>query len=384
MDVSRYTDTTELKFEIEFITPTFLGGADGNAEIRTAPFKNLIRRWWRIANGKLSPDELWKKEAELFGSTEKNPDIVEANKHRKSSEKQPEIFGKSKVFLLILDSTKCKFSSNKKLLFPNSILKHPEVTRPIEVETYLGMGPIFWNKEQKRQEYKFKYIEPNSKLLISLTIPKNEEQNFLKVLSLINLFGNIGSRSRNGWGSLRIINMNFPLTDDISSFDSISFHTVFTNQERKKYPYGISKDEKGILCWKTNNYSSWEECMKDLAEKYLKIRTAFRFKQTEKKKLEPRHLLGYPITHHDVDIWTYEEDKISGKKKKINTRLPSQLLFKIVKTNNNSFYGQVLHLPYCIPLKGFSIQEQQSIWSFVHGALDHNGLQRNPTGGTSK
>ena len=152
MDVSRYVDTTTLEFEVEFITPTFLGGADRNAEIRTAPFKNLIRRWWRIANGNLSSTELWKKEAELFGSTEK----------------QPEIFGKSKVSLLILDTTNCKISNNKELLFPKSRLKHPEVPRPIEVETYLGMGPIFWNNEVKRQEYKFKYIEPNSKLLVNL------------------------------------------------------------------------------------------------------------------------------------------------------------------------------------------------------------------------
>ena len=88
MDVSRYIDTTELKFEVEFITPTFLGGADGNAELRTAPFKNLIRRWWRIANGHLTPEELWKKESDLFGSTEKNPDIVLENRGRKSSEKK--------------------------------------------------------------------------------------------------------------------------------------------------------------------------------------------------------------------------------------------------------------------------------------------------------
>ena len=122
MDVSRYVDTTELKFEVEFITPCFLGGADSNAEIRVAPFKNLIRRWWRIANGHLSPEELWKKESELFGSTQKNPDIVEENKNKKSSEKQPEIFGKSKVELKILDKEKCKISKNRNLLFPNEKL----------------------------------------------------------------------------------------------------------------------------------------------------------------------------------------------------------------------------------------------------------------------
>ena len=102
MNVSRYTKqtNTELRFDVEFITPTFLGGADGNAEIRTAPFKNLLRRWWRIANGNLSPEELWQKESELFGSTEKNP-------------KTEKTFGKSKVMFGILDSNNVRYINEK-------------------------------------------------------------------------------------------------------------------------------------------------------------------------------------------------------------------------------------------------------------------------------
>lgn len=384
MDISRYVDKTELKFEVEFITPCFLGGADSNAEIRVAPFKNLIRRWWRIANGHLSSEELWKKEAELFGSTQKNPDIVEANRSKKSSEKQPEIFGKSKVELKILDKEKCKISNNRNLLFPNEKLNHPEVSRPIEVETYLGMGPIFWNNEIKRQEYKFRYIEPNSKLFISLIVPKEEKKCFIGVLSLINFGGTIGSRSRNGWGSMIIRGIDFSLLDNIDSSCLIDFSAQFSTQNQKQYPYGIVKDNKGILCWKTKEYPSWSECMKELAEKYLKLRTAFKFCKTDEKKIEPRHLLGYPITHHGVEIWDIEKNEKTGKTKKINTRLPSQLIFKVIKKDDSKYYGQVLHLSYCIPLKGFSIQEQKDIWTFVHGALDHNGWQRNVAGGNSK
>lgn len=372
MDVSRYVDTAELKFEVEFITPCFLGGADSNAEIRTAPFKNLIRRWWRIENGHLSPEELWEKESELFGSTQKNPN----NKGK--------VFGKSKVELKILDKEKCKISNDKNLLFSKEKLIHPEVSRPIEVESYLGMGPIFWNTEIRKQEYKFRYIEPSSILSISLIIPKEEKQCFIKVLSLINLWGTIGSRSRNGWGSIKIKGTDFSLLNNIDSSCLIDFSTQFSTQNQKKYPYGIVKDHKGILCWKTKEYPSWGECMKDLAKKYLTLRVAFKFKKTDEKKLESRHLLGYPITHHGVEIWDTEKNDKTGKIKKINTRLPSQLIFKVIKKNDGNYYGQVLHLSYCIPLKGFSIQEQKDIWTFVHDVLDHNGWQRNVSGGNSK
>lgn len=378
MDVSRYVDTTTLEFEVEFITPTFLGGADGNAEIRTAPFKNLLRRWWRIANGHLAAEELWKRESELFGSTEKNPDIISANKNRKKSEKEekePEIFGKSKVDVKILDKTKCKISSDKSLLFPNSKLTHPEVSRPIEVETYLGMGPIFWNKELKRQEYKVQYIIPKSRIVLSVTIPIKEKDDFIYIISLINYFGSIGSRSRNGWGSIKI----YPKADsfnliNIQKFKLFDYANIYSNQQRKKYPHGIAKDEKGILCWKTKDYDTWDKAMKEIAEKYLKIRTAFKFMKTEDKILEPRHLLGYPITHHAVEEWEYERRE-GQKPKKLNTRLPSQLIIKICK-ENSMYFGQILHIPNLIPLSGFPEHNQKDIWNFVHGALDSYKLQR--------
>lgn len=381
MDVSRYIDTTELKFEVEFITPTFLGGADGNAELRTAPFKNLIRRWWRIANGHLAPEELWKKESDLFGSTEKNPDIVAENRVRKSSEKETEIFGKSKVRVNILDTSNCSITTQKKLNFPDQKIEHPEVHRRIEVETYLGMGPVFWNKNLKRQEYKVNYIQPGSKIDMSLFIPKNERENIIYVLSLIKYFGTIGSRSRNGWGSINInpkentAGTKFELVK-LKDIELIDYTNIF-NEKSKAYPHGIGKNQKGILCWETPLRTTWQECMKDLAGTYLDIRMAFKFTKTDKQKLEARHLLGYPVTHHGASIWDKEESK------KINTRLPSQLILKVIRKGTN-FSGLILHIPNLIPLKGFTPKEQKDIWKFIHDKLDHNKLKRfeNISGGT--
>mgnify|MGYP006978493258 FL=1 len=164
IDVSRYTDTTELVFDVEFITPTFLGGADGNAEIRTAPFKNLIRRWWRIVNGNLNPNELWQKESELFGSTERNPETVEQNKSRKKSEKEPEVFGKSKIDLKI------------KQILPSDEYKssaHIDIGRieskfgSMDLSKYLGYGSVGIKE----------YIKPKTKCTFVLTLEskyKNE------------------------------------------------------------------------------------------------------------------------------------------------------------------------------------------------------------------
>ena len=39
----------QLKYEVEFLTPAFLGNAEQSGQWRTPPFKALLRQWWRVA-----------------------------------------------------------------------------------------------------------------------------------------------------------------------------------------------------------------------------------------------------------------------------------------------------------------------------------------------
>jgi CRISPR type III-B/RAMP module RAMP protein Cmr1 len=63
-----------LKFATQVVTPLFLAGAnqegDGAYELRPPSFKALMRWWFRAAHGG-HLDELKKREAELFGSTDR-------------------------------------------------------------------------------------------------------------------------------------------------------------------------------------------------------------------------------------------------------------------------------------------------------------------------
>ena len=43
MIITRYHNMEELRLTVEFLTPTFLGGADQNAELRAAPFKVSVK-----------------------------------------------------------------------------------------------------------------------------------------------------------------------------------------------------------------------------------------------------------------------------------------------------------------------------------------------------
>ncbi|MDD3295479.1 MAG: hypothetical protein PHG20_12415, partial [Geobacteraceae bacterium] len=68
MIITRFHDVEKMDITVEFLTPTFLGGADRQGELRSPPFKNLLRQWWRVVKGDLAVDELRQREGQLFGT----------------------------------------------------------------------------------------------------------------------------------------------------------------------------------------------------------------------------------------------------------------------------------------------------------------------------
>lgn len=344
IDVSRYIDVAELKFEVEFITPAFLGGADSNAEIRTAPFKNLIRRWWRIANGNLSPEKLWIKENELFGSTEKNPKIVEANKTKKKPEREAEIFGKSKVGLFIDDASEVKVSADAEKGNLKKFL-------------YLGYGPVQNNVSDIKN-----FLKAGSKFSLTLTVPKEEKNNFINILTLINLFGEIGSRSRKSFGSVQIIPAtdNFKLNNLKTLREQIPYlvqNCTDAMNSGKNYPHCIGRDEKGLLCWNTQDRESYAEVLADLTEIYKGA-----VQKAKSASADGRTILGSADKIPKTDI----------------ERIPSSLLLKVIKSGEK-YKGRILHLPYNINslLKG-----QNKVWNEIYSYFDEFGLKR--FGGAAK
>ena len=327
LDVSRYTNVTELQFEVEFITPCFLGGADGNAEIRTAPFKNLLRRWWRIANGNLPLEELWKQESRLFGSTENDPDVVASNRNKRPSEREPEVFGKSKVELRILKYDKNCYSSER-----IDIGKVDSSFGKMDLGKYLGYGSV-GNK---------KYIKPNTKISFSLIVPSENKSKIIDTLFLMHLFGSVGSKSRNGFGSIYITPANFEFSPK-NIFDGYSSWKEILN-ENKNYPSSICKDEKGCLAWKTDDNLNWKISLEEIGTVYYKLR-----KQLD---VNSKKILGFA-----------ESDK----------RLPKQLIIKICKTPKRKYYGLIVHIPYLVDK--IPKQIQLNAGEKIHSFLDKSELQ---------
>ncbi|WP_028317842.1 RAMP superfamily CRISPR-associated protein [Desulfobulbus elongatus] len=343
MIITRYYNTTTLHLTVEFLTPTFLGGADQNAELRTAPFKNLLRQWWRVAVGSKKKDvkEMLTAEGDLFGS------VLDDSKASASRVR------------LMLTPVEGDFSfSGQEVDFGKT--SHPEVKGGMKVSNalYLGFGPITYKGGQTETK---RYIAPGSKAKLDISFPKLNEADLREILEYVDAFGTFGSRSRNGWGSVSFSGDVFQ-RKDTRAFAAVAVSRLLDPEQGKPYPASLGSDGEGILCWETHPLGNdWKTTMKTLAEMYMNLRTGINIKP---QGLQERHILGYPVTNHAVSDrdWGGNEG-----------RMPSQLRLMVKRNLNDQLVGRILHLPHKLPKKwNNGLGQELDIWKKIHARLDAN------------
>lgn len=320
-----------MEFDCEILTPMFLGNAKQEAELRAAPFKGLLRYWWRVAEGHRynTPAELLKAENAIFGSADEDG-------------------GKSRVNVEVFPITDIRASKDA---FPSvTEVAHPECerthgkTNPLN---YLaGMGLIHY-----RNGILHSYFKPGEKFKLCLTVSDEKIESIKSVLELLNKFGAVGSRSRNAWGC-------FSFANSINISDSL-FIKSFQNAFDRDYPHCLGQDNKGLLLWKTkNNQGKWEDCMRELAEIYIKIRTGLNVTHGSPPD---RHLLGYPVTTHSINLNNWGNQGRHGS----DLRL-------IVRKEDGKYHGYILHLPHLFSTAMWPNERdrQITIWKRVHDSLD--------------
>lgn len=347
-------------YTVRFVTPAFLGNAEQQGQWRTPPFKALLRQWWRVAAAKdhgYNHERLREAEGKLFGNA-----WIENN------------FCKSKVRLRLdrWDEGKLKQS-----VWPGKDekkLTHPEVTNkdgktiPVGAELYLGYGPLNYDKIQKRTVLKANAaIQADDHAELHLAYPEDLTV-IADVFQLIHWFGTVGGRSRNGWGSLMMDDQDFELpAKNHKILQGIT--RPLADCMRLDWPHALGSDQHGLLIWKSREPAGgWREAMTDLAKVKIAFRTALHFDPTRHHRINQRHLLGYPVTHHNFNPWGNQ------------ARLANQLRFKVTKTAQGKYLGLVYHLPCAIPGellntleiadRTWIVGQQLDVWRSVHGILD--------------
>ncbi len=350
---------------LEFVTPAFLGGADQSSEWRTPPFKALLRQWWRVwAARKFGVGHQGLREIEgvVFG-------------HAALRHNGRPWHVRSAVRLRlrpVRHQTLTSWSPTKKV-------HHREVNMPADKmvgsDLYLGYGPLVHKGGTRLKAPPA--LAPGSSAELTLRHPERlsvDEFATVEVaegleaaLRLIHLFGTVGSRSRNGWGSLRLSEEGRALVPFEKLIETATpYARPLERCLETEWADGIGTDGKGLLVWRTKEaYRDWKEVIHELA----RVKIAFRTKlEAGKGTIAERHLLAYPVTHHQVNAWG------------ATSRLANQLRFKVHRLEDGRLVGLAVHLPAGLPgellhrlpqdKQAWVRRQQIVVWRKVHKSLD--------------
>ena len=280
-------------FECETITPLFLGGADGTtAELRPPSIKGMMRFWWRALHGDLSIPCLKEKEGKIFGSSD-------------------EKIGRSKFNIRVkphnLETSREELPS------------HPVQVKNFEIKIldYLCYGT--YERKNGKNIFIRDYIDQKEKFSIIITSHYPIHNDIEKSLIIMSTFGGLGSKSRNGFGSFKILKIDNKPGNFYYKLEKNNF-----TPELPKY----SAFSQNVRLWKTKNSDgSWDESLAELGKIYRSGRLNLENKHSYKK----RQYIGAPI--------------IVKKIQKSHLDRHSKPYFMSVHHENDSFTGYILYLP---------------------------------------
>lgn len=360
----------KLEYIVSFTTPAFLGNAEQSGQWRTPPFKALLRHWWRVAyaaDHRFNVDvaQMRREEGLLFGHAWLKDDSFERNGRRETTAARKSLV---RMRLNRWDEGKLNTWDKREA----GAVHHPEAEKAnyrVGPHAYLGYGPLDGRGGTKFARKGNAAIQAGEAAELSLAVPATHKDAAIRrlletntprierALWLMDRYGTLGGRSRNGWGSFALLpspaggeagGEGLPLRvwHDCLQFD---------------WPHAIGQDINGSLIWTTTPHADWKALMKTLAIVKIGLRTQFVFPnaQPPHQQALPRHWLSYPITRHTTRAF----DR--------NARLPNSLRFKVRATDNGKLVGVIFHVP-CLPPAAFAPNPTAIIatWQRVHGLLD--------------
>lgn len=337
-------------YKMTFHTPAFLGNAEQSAQWRTPPIKALLRQWWRVVyaaeqRGRVDVAAMRHAEGRLFG--------VAADTKGDSR--------KSQVRLRLNRWSEGTLKSWDGLEQPPVDHSEVEKTRyKVGPHLYLGYGPLTIAAGKTSLTKGRAAIQATDNARLSLAFPHDAEgRRLLRALALMALFGALGGRSRNGWGSFDLS----PVDGTPALVRSLDADCVLPWRDAlaSDWPQAIGSDGVKPMIWQTTALADWRQVMRRLAEIKIGLRTQFKFTTgRDAPRPEDRHWLSYPVTNHSVREW-------GG-----NARLPNSLRFKVrPSADGKGLHGVIFHMP-CLPPPAFRPDRRaiEQVWQQVHAHLD--------------
>ncbi|MBF0101673.1 MAG: type III-B CRISPR module RAMP protein Cmr1 [Desulfobacterales bacterium] len=285
--ISRFKDIEEKEFEVEVVTPLFLGGADTKkAELRIPSFKGALRFWWRVIYGSDDIEDMKKREDEIFGSTDR----------------------KTSFDLKIYSMTDCSPKLSNLPKGKEFKVQSKGKTFHLGILDYLAFG-----LRDFRTGYTKEHIPDKNKFKLTLVIKnKNAKGEIENAFRMLVYFGGIGAKSRNGFGSLYVPNLQ-PFQNK-NLFNSTSSTKDFT-----------SLSNKCILFNQFSPVNDWTQALSEIGMAYKDARLSIERKHSYEKRL----LIAKPIVQA-----------------RNNDRHSKPYFLHVSKLPNGKYQGQILFMPY--------------------------------------
>ena len=310
----------KLEYSLSFNTPAFIGNERQDGQLRTPPFKALIRHWWRVVwvskNGG-NIEQLRACENFLFGTA--------------SGEKIGSQKSKIRIRLPSWDlGTGGKDLKNYKYLL--------------------------YGKESST------YIQPRKTFTLQIALPNEFRAEIETTMALIHYYGTIGGKSRNGWGSIHLESSTEATQFELGNISQ--FARDWKDALEKGWPHAIGKDEHRPLIWQTEPYQNWENAMNKLTQ--IRKDTSKAIKHIH----NARQWLSYPVK--GITIPELDNN---------NCRIPNALRFKVrIDPMNQQRVQGIIYFVPSVPKEALNQyrSEIHTVWDHAFGQLDQGefGVKR--------
>lgn len=327
----------KLEYELRFLTPAFLGNAEQSAQWRTPPIKALLRQWWRVvwaAEHNFSNDSaaMRREEGLLFGHAWLENDSVERDGRR-----VPTAARKSLVRLRLeaTDDTGAWTPGTQQGVAPV----------PTTIEAGYAWFGLVRRGQGQPDRNAIRADGREAERTLVLAVPDEHAERLATVMRFVSQFGQLGSRSRGGWGSFQLSN-----TRPLSEADLQRYAQPLDTCLGRDWPMSFCSDAKGLCLWESKaTFKTWDQAMLGAALERRRVRSAL--KAVDGRDL--RAALGFASTG----------------------RMPSPLRWRVVQTPEKQLAVRVFAMPTRIPedaKKSLAPADLKKAWRIVFDALDRS------------
>jgi CRISPR-associated protein Cmr1 len=328
----------QLEYELRFLTPAFLGNAEQSAQWRTPPIKALLRQWWRVvyaADKKFQVNlaDMRREEGLLFGHAWLEDDSFERDGRQVKTAAR-----KSRVRLRLGGTDEAGAWS------PGT--QQGVVPVPTTIEAGYAWFGLVRRGQGQPDRNAIRADGGESVHTLTIAVPDEHAGRLETVMRFVSQFGQLGSRSRGGWGSFQLSN-----TQTLSVAELQGYAQPLDACLGRDWPMSFCSDAKGLCHWESRaTFNTWDQAMLRGALERRRVRSAL--KSVDGKDLRPA--LGFALAVG---------------------RMPSPLRWRVVQMPDKQLAMRVFAMPTRIPdeaRKSMAPADLNKAWRTVFDALDRS------------